>query len=44
MAMHVDEGVHVQTRDAKLLPVFLKIVGLYVCILTSSYLLGNYVL
>jgi hypothetical protein len=44
MAMHVDEGVQVHTRDAKLLPVVLTIVGLYVCIMAGSYFLGNYVL
>ena len=44
MAMHVEDGVNVQVRDAKLLPVVTVIFGLYVAIMAGSYLLGNYVL
>lgn len=43
MAMHVEDGVNVQERDAKLLPVVAAIFGLYVCIMVGSYFLGNYV-
>jgi hypothetical protein len=44
MAMHAEDGVNVHVRDAKLLPVVTAIFGLYVCIMASSYLLGNYLL
>ncbi len=43
MAMHVEDGVNVHVREARLVPVVATIFGLYVCIMAGSYLLGNYV-
>jgi hypothetical protein len=44
MAMHIDGGVNAQAREAKLFPVLTAILGLTVCIVVFSYVLGTYVL